>query len=231
MIGIIGAMDIEIDNIKKDMKNLVEEEISNMNFYIGEFMGIKIVLGKCFEGKVNSAICTQTMILKYKVDCIINIGIAGALSKNLKIYDVVTANDTIQYDFDTSALGYQRGFVFGINSVKLKCDKKISNAIKSVCNEVILCTIGSADKFVENKKDKEEISNNFNDILAVDMESASICHTCNLNNIPFCSIRVISDSGNGIEFREFANKACNIIHNVIKLSINKVYSTINAQKN
>lgn len=222
MIGIIGAMDIEICNIKTDMKDFYEETISNMNFCIGQFMGVKIVLGKCFEGKVNSAVCAQTMILKYGVDCVINIGIAGAISDKLKIYDVIISDNTIEHDFDTTALGYEIGFVFGINSIKLKCDNRISKAIKDVCKESMLATIGSSDKFIETKEDKNEIIKNFKEISAVDMESASICHTCNLNNIPFCAIRVISDSGNGVEYREFSNNACDIIHNVIKSSINEI---------
>lgn len=224
MIGIIGAMDNEICNIKQDMKISYEETISNMNFCVGEFMGVKIVLGKCYEGKVNSAVCTQTMILKYKVDCIINVGIAGAISDNLNIYDVVIPKDTVEYDFDTTALGYDKGFVFGLDCVRLKCDDKICNIIKNICKNVSCysATIGTDDKFVENKEDKNRILKDFNDVIAVDMESASICHTCNLNNVPFCAIRVISDSGSGVEFREFADEACNIIHNMLKLCINQI---------
>lgn len=225
MIGIIGAMDSEIESIKNKMTGVKEKSISNMSFYTGKLKGIDIVLAKCFEGKVNASVCTQTMILKFKPKSIINVGVAGAISDKLNIGGIAISNATVEFDFDTTALGYDIGYVFGLNTVYMKCDEKISNIVFDLLEEkenVVIGVIASSDKFLSKKEDKDYLKENFNDVIAVDMESASICHVCNQNNIPYCAIRAISDTADNMEFREFLNIATEKLDNIITSVIDKI---------
>ena len=76
-IGVIGAMQIEIDNLKKSLENSTTEEISSVQFVKGNIGEVEVVAAVSGVGKVFAAICTEAMILKYQVDMVVNIGVAG----------------------------------------------------------------------------------------------------------------------------------------------------------
>lgn len=218
MIGIIGAMDEEIEKLKDQINNLEVTQISNINFYKGEINGIEIVLAKCYEGKVNSAICTQTMILKYNPKLILNVGVAGGISDKLNIGGIAISASTIEFDSDTTTLGYELGYIFGLNKVYMESSSRINKIIYEFLEEkenVVLGVIASSDKFISNEKDIEVLKEEFDNVVAVDMESASICHVCNLNDVEFCAIRAISDSGDAVEFRDFLNVAIEKLNTII----------------
>lgn len=218
MIGIIGAMDIEIDHIKAKMTDISNEKISTMDFYIGKINGKDVVLAKSFEGKVNSAMCAQTMILKYHPDVVINVGVAGAISSKLSIFDIVLAKNAVEFDFDTVALGYELGYVFGVDKVYMECSEKINSIAQKISekeNKVFIGNIASSDKFITEEVDKGMLKREFEDIIAVDMESASIAHVCLLNKVEFCALRAISDSGSDTEFREFVEIAIQKLDKII----------------
>ena len=111
MIGIIGAMDKEIDDLKNVMKDVSEEKISGMTFYKGALSGKDVVLVRSGIGKVNAAMCTEALIIKYNVECVINTGIAGSLNSKIDIGDIVLSTDSLEHDMDVSGLGYDKGVV------------------------------------------------------------------------------------------------------------------------
>ncbi len=210
MIGIIGAMDIEIDRLLKDLKNKKIEKVAFLEVYLGTLYSKEVVIAKSNEGKVNSAIATQLLISNFNVNCIINAGVAGAVDNSLQIFDIAISSNTVEFDQDVTALGYDKGYTFGLDKVYINASKSLSYKLDLICKRLKINskigTICSSDKFVVDKKEKEMLKNNFNAI-AVDMESASINHVACLNDIPFVSFRVISDSGNNIEYSKFANGA------------------------
>ena len=104
-IGIIGAMQMEIDNLKESLENSKTENVSGVEFVSGTVAGVEVVAAVCGIGKVFAAICTEAMILKYNVDMIVNIGVAGTLCKELGVMDVAVADKVVQHDMNTSALG------------------------------------------------------------------------------------------------------------------------------
>ena len=116
-IGIIGAMDIEVQALKEMMDNPQVEKISSVEFYSGKIMNIDTVVAVAGVGKVNAAVCAQTMILKYAPDYIINTGVAGGLSPELEIGDIAVADKVCEHDMDTSPVGDELGFITGINKV------------------------------------------------------------------------------------------------------------------
>lgn len=91
MIGIIGAMAIEVEEILAKLEHPQTETISGMDFVRGTIRGVDCVVARCNVGKVNAAICAQTMILHYAPDRIINSGVAGGIGADVKIGDLVLA--------------------------------------------------------------------------------------------------------------------------------------------
>jgi len=222
MIGIIGAMDIEVEFIKSKVCNSVIEVISGISFYSGEIEGKKAVVATCGIGKVNAAICAQIMIIKYNIKMLINFGVAGALSPNVKIGDVVIGNKTVQYDMDLSGLGSPKGHIPGIDVINFISSKKIVDKSIIASNEanlnikVHLGTIATGDKFLNDDNIKHKIATEFNAI-ACDMETASMAHVCFVNNIEFGVIRAISDNAGNDSDIDFENFLKLAMENIAKL--------------
>ena len=91
MIGIIGAMDFEVNGIISEMTDKTTEVISKTEYTTGTIGNIRCVVAKCGIGKVNAAMTAQTMILHFKPDRIINTGIAGSTSLHTNVGWVVIA--------------------------------------------------------------------------------------------------------------------------------------------
>ena len=213
MIGIIGAMDIEVEGLKRLLSDVSEEKISNITFVKGIFDGKTVVVAKCGIGKVFSAICAQTMIMAFKPKCIINIGVAGGLLKTLNIGDIVVADSVVQHDMDTTPLGEPRGFLSEIGLVKIPTDEKIRTgllkAAESFGIKAFSGTIASGDAFISDEERKQFIRDSFS-ASACEMEGAAIGTVCFVNKVPFGVLRAISDSANGdanMDFPTFAKMA------------------------
>lgn len=221
-IGIIGAMDVEVEGLKAIMDTPVIEEISSVKYYIGKIKEIKCVVAEAGVGKVNAAVCTQTMILKYKPDVIINIGVAGSLSTELSTGDIAIANKVVEHDMDTSAVGDELGFITGINTVYMDCDKQISELLYNAATKidglnVKTGIIASGDQFIASQEQRDRIINNFNAI-AAEMEGGSIGHVCTMAGVRFGVLRAISDGANGnssMDFPAFAKMAAQNSINII----------------
>ncbi len=213
MIGIIGAMGIEVRALADLLEDKKTEKISGVEYMSGKIYGKDVVLAVCGIGKVFAAICAQTMILKYNPDVIINTGVAGTLTDKLSIGDIAIADSVVQHDMDTSPLGDPVGLLSGINIVKIPADKQTVSKIEA-CVEAIganyqIGTIASGDQFLASKEVKERIVKNFGAI-AGEMEGAAVGHVCYVNNKSFCVLRAISDcaDGSGAEnYMEFLGKA------------------------
>ena len=225
IIGIIGAMDIEVNGLIADMQDVTTEECSGMKFICGELFGKKVVVCKSGIGKVFAGICAQTMILKYNPSIIINSGVAGALNEELSVLDAVIATDVVQHDMDTSPLGDPVGLISGINIVKIQADRAISDTLESSAKalgvKAFKGTVASGDQFIVNPEKKAQIVNNF-DAYACEMEGAAIGQACYVNNVPFAIIRTISDGkGEAMDYFTFSSLAANQAIKIIKNFINK----------
>ena len=211
LIGIIGAMDIEVNEIIAAMTEKEEKIISSVKFVKGKLFGCDVVVAKCGIGKVFAAICAQTMILEYAPDVIVNTGVAGSLEKGFDVLDVAVATSVVQHDMDTSAIGDPKGLISGINVIYIDTCKDVSKALKLAC-ESAQCkykegVVASGDKFMADPAEKKAINAEFS-ALACEMEGASIGQVCYVNGVPFGVIRAISDGdGAGMDYMEFAPKA------------------------
>lgn len=222
MLGIIGAMKIEVEGLKKELKDLKVTTISGIEFNQGILNGAPVVIAECGIGKVFAAVCAQTMILKFGVDKIINTGVAGSLSPELNIGDIVVATSVCQHDMDTSGLGDPVGMVSGLNQIFFDTDKALQElAVENVRDDDIKCVTGviaTGDQFMNDPVRKTLIAETFKGV-AVEMEGGAVGQVCTINKVPFVVIRVISDSADdeaNVDFPVFLEAAAQRSINVIK---------------
>lgn len=221
-IGIIAAMQEELDEILNIMKEINKKNIYNITFYEGKINESNVVAVKCGVGKVNAARTTQVLIDRFNVKKIINLGSAGALNSKLNIGDIVIGKKLIQHDFDITAFNHEKGYITDVGDY-ISCDNNLIEKFKTAANKledkeykIITGIIASGDIFCTEVKMKEKIYSKFN-ADCVEMEGAAIAQVCYLDNIPFIVVRSISDSPNGnnaIVFDEFiklASKRCALI--------------------
>ena len=212
-IGIIAAMQIEIDGIKEKLSDRTCTTISGIDFVCGYIGGRRVVCAKCGVGKVFAALCAQTMCLGFDLECIINTGVAGGLMDGLSVLDVVVADDVVQHDMDTSPIGDPVGLLSGINIINIPTATRIARVLSECVEYVgVKCvrgTIATGDQFVATEERRQFIKNTFN-AAACEMEGGAIGHVCYVNEIPFGIIRAISDGGDGdaaLDYPTFAAKA------------------------
>lgn len=210
-IGVIGAMQMEVDNLKEAMEDVRIDEYSGVTYVSGTVFGREIVAAVCGIGKVFAAICAEAMILKFNVDYVINIGVAGTLCKELGVMDVAVADQVVQHDMNTSALGDPIGLLSGLNQIFLPSDEKMKKLICSCLQEkgikYRVGTIATGDLFLHKPTQKALLHERFGAI-AGEMEGGSIGHVCYVNQVPFAIIRSISDDeGGAMDYETFAEKA------------------------
>lgn len=213
MIGIIAAMDKELALLKKHIEQPQTREISGVHFISGTISGKRVVAAVCGIGKINAAVCAQSMILTYKPDCVINTGVGGALSRELHVFDVVACDGAIQHDVDTTALGDEPGFVSTVNLVKFLTDARLTDSllasVKAIGLHGVKGTVATGDQFVSRDADKKRISEQFGAIVC-EMEGGAIAHVCHLNKTPCAILRAISDGADedaNMSYTTFADKA------------------------
>lgn len=220
-IGIIGAMPSELHDIRETLGMTEIVNIGKFDFYKNTLNGKNIINVCCGVGKVNSAICTQMLIDNFKVDCIINTGVAGGMNDNVKICDMVISNEVLAHDVNLTFLEKYPPYCSAFKSdIKL-----IEYAVKS-CEKFkykyFIGRIVSGEQFISDKTTKEDIQSRLNPY-AVDMESASIGHCAYVNGVSSISIRCISDNAddNGtMSFDEFEKISAKCVANVVLDIIN-----------
>lgn len=218
IIGIIAAMEPEIQFTISALEDKKEHLISNITFYEGTIGNHKVIVSLSGIGKVNSAINTTLLINNFKPDVIINSGIAGG-SKELSTFDFVIADKLTYSDFDCQVFNYEFGqvpqmplYYFSDSKLKEKLEAYLTSKNISFKKSIVL----TADSF---RLSASEIKNNVSTSFATEMEGTSIAQTCYKLNTPFLSFRIISDildSENHIEeYNEFEKKSAQLSSKVI----------------
>ncbi|MCQ2412235.1 MAG: 5'-methylthioadenosine/adenosylhomocysteine nucleosidase [Sphaerochaetaceae bacterium] len=199
-VGIIAAMDEELALFLQ----LTGKEKSKNEFVECTINGTDCVLVKCGIGKVNAALTTQRLISEYKVTHIINTGIAGALAKNLRVFDIVVSTDTVYHDFDVTGFGYKPTMIPRMKESYFKADNALIENAKTAFQTIstkegfesvhmMEGRVASGDQFICDKSVKQHIIDICNPA-CVEMEGAAIAHTSFVNKVPFVVIRCMSDN-------------------------------------
>lgn len=214
MIGIIGAMEEEVSVLKNEMIIKKREIKGFMEFVSGSLLGKNVVVVTCGIGKVNAAICTQVLIDDFKVEKVINVGVAGGLGAEVYPGDIVIGDTLVQHDMDTTYFGDRFGQIPRMDTFDFKSDKALVKAAETACEALDghnshIGRIVTGDQFISEINKIKWLKEEFN-ALACEMEGASIAHVCHVNKIPFVVIRSISDNlliGQHMEFSTFLNLA------------------------
>ena len=223
MYGLIGAMSVEVETLVAQLESPTETKIGMDVFISGRLFGKDAVLAVCGPGKVNAALCTQSMILNFHPDWVLNLGVAGAGEEGISIGDMVIATAAVQHDMDTSPIGDPVGLVSKINLVEIPCDAalreklvKAASAVEGMkVHEGIVAT---GDQFIHSGEVRGRIHELFH-AKAVEMEGGAVAHACYVHGVPCGVLRSISDQADGhsdMDYPTFTRLAANHSQQVVE---------------
>ncbi len=200
-IGIICAMDEETDYLLSKLANYTKKEIGTFVFFEGVTEdGKEVVVSRSGIGKAKAAADTALLIANFKVNYVINSGIAGSISKDLKINDIVFSTSVLYHDADFTPFGYKLGQmpseepVFNASSELIAKADIAAATIGELKNHIKKGLIVSGDQFINTPEQKAQIAKNFPSAMVTECEGAPIAHIASSFEIPFIIIRSVSDS-------------------------------------
>lgn len=229
-IGIIGAMNEEIERMKIEMEIEKIETYATVTFYLGVMHNIRIVLCKSGVGKVNAALTTQLLIDKYDMTHLLFTGVAGAIDETLQVGDLVVSTSAMHHDLDASSLGFKRGEIpMYEGSSDFKADERlvrlaVDAAAELINRPIIQGRVMSGDQFIADYEYVQSLRRDFEGV-CVEMEGAAVAQVAVMNNVPFVIIRSISDKANGeasMSFTEFTQLASEQSHLLISSMLKKL---------
>ena len=194
-IGLVVA--IEIDSVLTRY-GAPQKEYTDSGFEIKEYKSkkYKLIVVQSKVGEIAAAGATQLLISKYKVDVVLNFGVVGGLTPEMKVAKLCVAQKVAHYDFDTTECDPERvvgQYYADPDSRFVQLDANLLLQCKMLMPEIKLVTVASGDKFVGNEAKKRELSQIFGADVC-DMELAGIALTCERANVPCLSIKCVADS-------------------------------------
>jgi len=228
MVGLIGAMAVEVEALMEQMTERCEQRIGMDLFVSGKLYGVDAVLSVCGPGKVNAALCTQSMILHYQPEWILNLGVAGAGDADVFIGDMVVAVSTVQHDVDTSPIGDPVGMVSKINLIEIPCDASLREKLVHAASyvdgmRVHEGIIATGDQFIHDGRIRGRIHDLFH-AKAVEMEGGAVAQACYMHGVPCGVLRSISDRADGqseMDYPTFTKLAASHSQQVVELLLKR----------
>jgi len=230
-IGIISAMQEEMQTLLDNLQESKVNSVGMRSYHTGKLFNVDVVLVFSRWGKVASATTATQLINDYDIDEIIFTGVAGAISKDLNIGDIVVGKHLYQHDMDASPLfnRYEIPLVnrsfFETSTVQRErlylatqqfinlftefIDKNKAHKFGIITPNVKVSDIGSGDQFISDKQSVLNLSKELPTVSCVEMEGAAVAQVCFDYDIPFSIIRIISDKANNnahIDFPKFAKE-------------------------
>lgn len=212
MIGIIGAMRLEVEGFLTAMTEKREEHSLGLTFTAGKLSGVPCVVAQCSPGKVNAGFCAGVLLERYRPALVISTGVSGGIGEGVKIGDLVVASGCVQYDYDVSALGEEKAAVqiWNRHILCLPVFEPASAALakyaESIYGGVHRGIIATGDTFVADPEKCEALRREFGAI-SCEMETGAIAQVCCAAETKFAGIRAISDNANDsgkVDFLTFA---------------------------
>ncbi|RRS31924.1 MAG: S-adenosylhomocysteine nucleosidase [Epsilonproteobacteria bacterium (ex Lamellibrachia satsuma)] len=214
-IAIMGAMPEEIEPIISKLDNLNVVEYAANKYYEGAYHGKEVVVAYSKIGKVFATLTATILIEKFDCNTLLFSGVAGAISNDLKVGDLIIADSLCQHDLDITAFGHPYGYV-PEGEVCVASDEKLRDLAKQVAEAKGLPLkegiIATGDQFVADAERKEWIGKTFN-ADALEMEGAAVAVVCSALNVPFFILRAISDAADmdaGFDFDKFLESSAKI---------------------
>lgn len=202
-IGIIGAMDVEIELIREHMREVGAVKvtrIAGMEFNVGVIGATTVVLVQCGVGMVNAATCAQVLVDRFGVGALLNTGIAGSLDASINIGDIVVATDAVNHIMDVRNMGYAAGQTPGLDTLAFPTSPALSKAVIAAAGRIGATVhtgrVASGDRFVRDDFEKQRIVEDFG-AKCCEMEGAAITQAAWANGVPAAIVRAISDKADG----------------------------------
>lgn len=203
-IGIIGAMPEEVNLLKNRLSGLESERTAGLEIFKGKLHGKNVIICQSGVGKVAAGAATQLLITKYGINAIINSGIAGNMSPEIGVGDVVISKEVTYHDTEINMIKQHYP-----NMESYFADQNLIDAASKACSEVgtkfIVGKIATGDKFIGETAVKNAIKE-FCHPDCVEMEGAAIAHIACKNDIPFVIIRTMSDNADEKAREELVEK-------------------------
>lgn len=221
MLGIIGAMEIEVNRIKEQMEDVSVTDKAGMSFFEGKWNGNDVVVVRSGIGKVNAGVCAQILAVP-SMPRPNQYGNCGFFNNEINIGDIVLSTDAIQHDMDAQGFGYAPGVIPQMEVSDFQADEKLIELAKKCCAEVcpdiqvFTGRVVSGDQFISDKKKKEWLSSQFEGLCA-EMEGAAIAQAAYLNHVPFLIIRAISDKADDSATMDYPEFEAMAAENSVKL--------------
>ena len=229
VVGVIAALDSELQKILDLLEDVQEEQRAGIYYYVGKLDSLTVVATVCGVGKVNAAICTQLLCGRYGVQALLNTGIAGSLHKDLVPLSLVIPDSFAYHDVDAKQMTFSFPYVAAFDA-----DLGLTKMLRGIAEAEGLMAGGgllvTGDAFIAETSKKREIQSIF-DAACVDMESAAIAHTAYVNGIPFAAIRCISDIADDMAddtFREYEEAAAEKAAGIMCLLLRKIAASADA---
>lgn len=215
MIGIIGAMEEEVENLCSAMTERNTVQYAGWTFYTGKLEGKNAVIVRSGIGKVNMAACAQVLISVFQAGLLLNTGVAGSLDAEINIGDIVVSTDCLQHDMDAVAFGYAPGVIPQMDCSVFEADERARTLASALCKKlnpdigVHEGRVLSGDVFVADKAKKDWLVSQFSG-KCTEMEGAAMAQVAYMNKIPYLVIRAISDKADhsaSMDYRQFEIEA------------------------
>ena len=218
-IGIIGAMEVEVNELISQTEVKETRVVCDITYYSGIMYGRNVVIAQCGMGKVNAGMCALTMISDFDAKYIINTGTSGSLDDRLEIGDMIISTDAVQHDFDASPIDFEKGEIPYTGKYSFEADEKLIQLATKAAGECIPDVnllhgrVCSGDQFINSVEAKNAITEQFGG-LCCEMEGGAIAQVCYLSDTPFVIIRAVADTADGdlpedyYEFEKLAALRC-----------------------
>lgn len=209
-IGIIGAMDVEVERIAREMTDASSESFARSAFTVGKIDGQKVVVVQSGIGKVNAALVASALVMRYGADAVLMTGIAGTVTRELHTLDAFVPTEFLQHD--VTMPGCEDGYIDVLDEVYIPAVEELSAAL-AAASGAKRGTMATGESFVGSAAVAADIARRFPKAMGVDMESAAVAQVCARLGVPFACLKVISDGCDDGEYADFkqaaADKAVN----------------------
>lgn len=226
-IAIMGAMPEEIEPLVARLDDVEEILYADNRFYLGTYRGKEIVVAYSKIGKVFAALTATTLIEKFECEKVLFTGVAGAISDELHIGDLIIADGLCQHDLDITAFGHPYGYV-PEGAVCVWSDPTLREIAKKVAYDQGITLkegiIATGDQFVADPERKAWIGETFK-ADALEMEGAAVAVVCAALDVPFFVLRAISDSADmdaGFDFDAFLKSSAKISADFVMAMVRKI---------
>lgn len=232
-IGVIGAMEEEVELLRNQLANTSVREIANSEFTTGTYKGQELILLKSGIGKVNAAMTTTILMQEFKPDLVLNIGSAGGFDEELEVGAVVISDEVRHHDVDATVFGYELGQVPQMPAAYIANKELIELAVQAVDeigeHQHAVGLIATGDSFMSDPERVALVKQQFPEMKAAEMEAAAVAQVCFQYDTAFVVIRALSDIAgkeSSVSFDEFLPVAAKHSTEIVLRLIEKMLQRI-----